>query len=109
MIKEIVSIDLCDLGVGGGSVVSCVCDDDVEVVDSLVLDGGDGLEAVSVGFGFYLDDDEFGAGCFGDVVESLLLGRITDGGYDGGVCTTEVLFQQGQTETAVGAGDENSV
>jgi hypothetical protein len=109
MIEEISSIDLCDLGIGGGSVVSCVCDDNVEVVDALVFDGGDGLETVSVGFGFYFDDDEFGARCFGDVVEGLLLGRIANGGYDSSVCTTEVLFQQRQTKAAVGAGDEDSV
>jgi hypothetical protein len=54
-------------------------------------------------------DSTFGAGCLGDVVESLLLGRIADGGYDSGICTTEVLFQQRQTETLVGAGDENGV
>lgn len=109
MIEEISSIDLCDLGIGGWSVVSCVCNDNVEVVDALVFDAGDGLETVSVGFGFYFDDDEFGAGCFGDVVKGLLLGWIADGGYDISVCTTEVLLQQRKTEAAVGAGDENSV
>jgi hypothetical protein len=109
MIEEISSIDLCDLGIGGGSVVSCVCNDNVEVVDALVFDAGDGLETVSVGCGFYFDDDEFGADCFGGVVKGLLLGWIADGGYDGGIRTTEVLFQQRQTKAAVGAGDEDSV
>lgn len=93
MIKKIGSIDLCDLGIGGWSVVSCICNNNVEVVDALIFDGRDGLETVRIGCGFYFDDDEFGAGCFGDVVESLLFGRIANGGYDGSVCTTEVLFQ----------------
>ena len=42
-------------------------------------------------------------------MERLLLRRVTDGGYDSGVCTTKILFQQSETEAAIGAGDEDIV
>lgn len=79
------------------------------MIDSLRFDAGNDLEGIGVGPGLYLDDDEFGARCLWEVVKGLLFGRVADGGYDCGVCTTEVSFQQGQTEAAVGARDEDGV
>lgn len=63
------------------------------MIDPLLGDAGNSFERIRIGSGFDFDDDEFGVGCFGDVVEGLLFGRVADGGYDCGVCTTEVLFQ----------------
>ena len=62
------------------------------MVNALVGDAGNGFEGVGVGSRFDFDDDEFGARCFGDVVEELLFGRVADGGYDRGVCTTEIFL-----------------
>ena len=86
MLQQELRRNLRNLRFGGDIVVSCVCDDDVEVGHSLVFEGGDGGETVGVGAAFDLDDDEVGARSFGDVVKGFgfFAGRVAHSGDSGG-------------------------
>lgn len=48
MLQQQLGTDLGNLGFGRYGVVSCVCDDEVEVGNPLIFDAGDGGEAVGV-------------------------------------------------------------
>lgn len=94
MFQQELRRDLRNLRFGGDILVSCVCDDDVEVCHSLVFERGHGGETVSVGAAFDLDDDEVGARSSGDVMKGFgfFAGRVADSGDSGGVRATEVFF-----------------
>lgn len=88
---------LLDVRDGGPDVGDAgIRDDDVEMVDAVVrFEGSDGIEGVLPDGGVDLDDDEFSAGGFGEVLQVCggLVGRVAVGSDDGVVGQVEVTLQ----------------